>query len=153
MSATSAYKISSFKPTTRTRRSPQWSNIKFLEDVNPWISNCISRIDELASLPQDWDSYGSNPTSGDARRAVLRFLANAPEGLVPEPSVSPVPGGGIGFHWRVEDRDLELEFLPDGKIEYLKIASTGALKDQPEEGILEPLTDKKLWYWLSGVRE
>jgi hypothetical protein len=117
--------------------------------MSPWVGDCVARISDLSQLPADWDSYGSNAITEHAIRAALRFLAEAPLRLIAEPSVSPVPGGGIGFHWRVDTRDLELEFSPSGGIEFLAVEkSTDG--DTHQEGVLQDLSEPKLWHWLSG---
>src|SRR5712691_3366413 len=98
MSATAT----AFKPKLTSQRPQQWSTITLLEDVSPWVFECMTKISKFAQLPQDWDSYGINPIAVDALRMALKFLSESPLELIPEPSVSPVSGGGLGFHWRVE---------------------------------------------------
>ncbi|HET6841535.1 MAG TPA: hypothetical protein VFK06_07590 [Candidatus Angelobacter sp.] len=138
-----------FKPKLKQQRPSQWSEIKLLEDASPWVTGCVFKISEFARLPQDWDSHGSKAVTVDAFKMALIFLSQSPLELVPEPSVSPVPGGGLGFHWQTEGRDLEIEILPDGQVEYLKTVSVkGDVKS--EEGLLETFSDKRLWYWLAG---
>src|SRR5260370_37162972 len=109
----------------------------------------MAKISEFAQLPQNWDSYGSNPVTPDALRMARKFLSESPLALIPEPSVSPVSGGGLGFHWRVETRDLEIEFLPDGSVEYIKTVRTPE-GSKSDEGIVDNFSDKKIWYWLAG---
>jgi hypothetical protein len=149
MSATPAF-ATAFKPKFKSRRPQQWSKIKLLEDVSPWVPNCVNRISGFSQLPQNWDSYGSDPVSKDALRMALLFLSEGPLELIPEPTVSPVAGGGLGFHWRVDRRDLEFEFLPDGTVEYLKSFRPEQGETAPEEGKIEQFGDPKLWYWLAG---
>ena len=40
---------------------------------------------------------------------------------LPTPRVCPVTGGGIHFAWQVQDREVEIEILPDGSAEYLVV--------------------------------
>lgn len=122
-----------------------------LEDVNPWVPDCVLRISEFAQLPRDWDSHGSDPVTDSALKAALTFLSESPLELVPEPSVSPVPGGGLGFHWRFDGRDLEIEILPNGRVEYLKTLNAGQ-QIRSEEGVMTTFDEKHLWYWLAGER-
>ena len=139
-----------FQPKSKIRRPAQWSEIKLLLDASPWILGCVTKISEFSRLPANWDGYGSNPMSKDAIRAALRFLSEAPLQIISEPSVSPVAGGGLGFHWRVENRDLELEFLADGTVEYLKTSLVEGEEIKPQEGTIRDLGDSRLWRWLSG---
>jgi hypothetical protein len=148
MSATATF-ATAFRPKLKRQRARQWSQIKLLEDVNPWVAGCVLRISEFARLPQDWDSHGSNPVTVDALKMALTFLSESPLELVPEPSVSPVPGGGLGFHWQTEGRDLEIEIHPDGRVEYLRTLRAGE-QIKSEEGTMITFGDKNLWNWLAG---
>lgn len=140
----------SFRSKVREYATQQWTEIKLLRKASAWVPACLEKISEYAQLPQNWDSYGSDPISGEAIKTALRFLAEGPMELVPEPSVSPVPGGGLGFHWRVDSRDLELEFLPNGTIKSLKTRRPGSGEIETEEGEVQSLRDPKLWDWLCG---
>src|SRR5260370_10482753 len=110
MSATAPF-ATAFRPKFKRQRARQWSEIKLLEDVNPWVADCVLRISEFTRLPQDWDSHGSNAVTVDALKMALTFFSEGPLELISEPSVSPVPGGGLGFHWHADGRDLEIEIL------------------------------------------
>jgi hypothetical protein len=148
MSATAAF-TTAFRPKLKRQRVRQWSQIKLLDDVSPWVPDCVLRISEFARLPQDWDSHGSDPVTSSALKAALTFLSQSPLELVPEPSVSPVSGGGLGFHWRCDGRDLEIEFLPDGRAEYLKTLKAGEHVESVE-GTITTFHEKSLWNWLAG---
>src|ERR1700688_322346 len=134
-----------FKAKAQRRRPPQWSEIKLLEEISPWVVTCLRKIASFSELEQGWDSYGSDPIQPAAVMAATRFVSEIPLERVPEGGVSPVPGGGIGFHWRAADRDLEIEFLPNGEAEYLK-----TFGGKSEEGTLSNFTDRGLWSWLTG---
>jgi hypothetical protein len=136
-----------FRPRTRRRRPSQWSEIKFLEDFSPWVLQCLRKISTLSTLPENWDSYGSRRIQSPAISKAIKFMSEAPVGRVPEPSVSPVSGGGIGFHWQVGDRDLEIEFLADGTAEFLKTIRSNP--EKTEEGVLSDFGDTGLWQWLA----
>jgi hypothetical protein len=137
-----------FRPKSRRHLLSQWSEIRPLEDFSPWVLQCLRKISTFETLPDDWDSYGSRPSQPAAIRAAIKFLLEVPVGRVPEGSVSPVPGGGVGFHWRVADRDLEIEFLADGTAEFLKSSRTNP--EKTEEGALSDFSDTRLWRWLAG---
>jgi|SRR5450755_1011450 len=135
-----------FKAKTQRRRpAPQWSEIRLLEEFSPWVLTCLRKIASFSELGEGWDSYGSARVQAPAVMAATRFISEIPLDRVPEASVSPVPGGGIGFHWRVADRDLEIEFLPNGTAEYLKSGG-----EKSEEGTLSNFADRNLWRWLAG---
>lgn len=51
---------------------------------------------------------------------------------MPMPHFAPVSGGGIQLEWRRQNRELELEILPNGEIAFLKAPEPGEM----EEGVL-----------------
>jgi hypothetical protein len=57
---------------------------------------------------------------------------------LPTAYIGPVSGGGLGVEWRNGNRDLTLEILPDGTLEYLKAerSATGLDIDHMEDGDL-----------------
>jgi len=74
---------------------------------------------------------------------------------LPTAHIGPVSGGGLGIEWRNGDRDLSLEILPDGSIEYLKAEKTplGFDTDHMEDGEIpgHRLGEvRALIRWLSG---
>ncbi len=79
------------------------------------------RLDELARLQRDWDSYGSPPLQPAALGAASRALAVAVEENAPLPFIGPVAGGGVQFEWEAGGRALEITLLPDGAVEYLAV--------------------------------
>jgi hypothetical protein len=74
---------------------------------------------------------------------------------MPAAQIGPVSGGGLGIEWRLGERDLNLEILPDGIIEYLKAEKTptGFDVDRMEDGQIDrdQLTQvHQLVRWLLG---
>jgi hypothetical protein len=148
MSAQAAV-FSGFQPKVRRGETQQSIEVSFL-DADSWVSEVFQELTELENLPSNWDSYGSAPPKPDALRAARQFLTHVPFTEIPIPSVTAVPGGGVGFHWKVADRGLEIEFLPDGKAEFLK--STGTNAALMEEGCLDvKQAQRNLWKWLGGI--
>lgn len=139
-----------FKPRIEKSTSNRWGVIRPLEETGSWVPAVLEKIEGLAKLPADWDSYGSIPLQLTAITGARRFLLEAPSNILPAPHVTLVPGGGLGFHWQVENRDLELEFKPTGTVEYLK-TTMGAEQPVSEEGILASLSETQIWSWLVGT--
>jgi hypothetical protein len=139
-----------FKPNIKKSTSSKWSVIRPLEQTGSWVPTVLEKIEGLAQLPDDWDSYGSARLQPAAMKGACRFLLEAPSNILPLPHVTLVPGGGLGFHWQVENRDLELEFKPTGNVEYLK-TTMGAEQPVSEEGVLASLSDQRFWNWLVGA--
>jgi hypothetical protein len=84
-----------------------------------------------------------------------RLLAEMEPYVMPTAHIGPVSGGGLGIEWRLGGRDLNLEILPDGSIEYLKAEKTptGFDVDRMEDGQIDrdQLTKvHQLVRWLLG---
>jgi hypothetical protein len=135
----------------RLKRLPSsiWNRVTRYED-NPWLPEAREVITRLECLPEGWDSYGSNPIQSIAAKNAIQFLFAIPPSLVPAPHISPVPGGGIGFHWRISGRDLEVECKPDGTIEALQ-----SFVDAEEESKELTIPAEKDWHsiirWVAGL--
>ena len=84
-------------------------------------------LQTLSHLAPDWDSYGSSPPDKGILDKAEAFLLSLPTGT-PSPSVVPVSGGGVQFEW-YEDCYLEIEFQPNGGIEYLGVLPDGILEE------------------------
>lgn len=138
--------FSEFQPKIRRSASRQSVEISFL-DADSWVADVLQTLTQFEKLPPNWDSYGSPPPRSPSLDAARRFLMCAPLAGVSAPTVTPVGGGGIGFHWRVEDRHLEIEFSPSGEAEFLKCI--GSDEASIEEGSLQPPESQRdLWNWL-----
>jgi len=140
--------FSGFQPTVKKSTTQQSTEVSFL-DADSWVTDVFQRLTELESLRTNWDSYGSEPPQPSALRTARQFLTQIPSTGIPAPTVTAVPGGGVGLHWRLGDRGLEVEFLPDGQTEFLK--SFGTDDSSVEEGSLNPREiQRPLWKWLVG---
>ena len=74
---------------------------------------------EIAALEENWDGYGSPRVNPAALEMASRVLAEAQQLSMPAPIIAPVSGGGINIEWSVSGRELEVEVLPGGQVEYL----------------------------------
>jgi len=84
-----------------------------------WRESVIEKISSYRSLPHNWNSYGSPPPSSTAIYKAIGFVSVLLDDSQPRPRVTPVSGGGIQFDWSFGKRELEIEFLHDGKIRYM----------------------------------
>jgi hypothetical protein len=127
----------------------QLSRVLLLYYAKSALLASLRRIAELKSMPDDWDSYGSPRVQQlAARRAVGVVCAAATEEVRP-PQIVPVSGGGLQIEWTSANRELEIEILPDGSIEYLAVEA-----ERTDEGPIPPehadLFVQGLVRWLSG---
>jgi hypothetical protein len=129
----------------------QWSGVTplFVSKANHWLRSALEKISELARLPENWDSYGSRPIQQPAIEQAANLVACLSKLDPPYPQIFPVPGGGIQLELQQGQRELELEILPDGSIEYLLVAEGGEML----EGSI-PSSSRgdiyRLAYWLQG---
>ena len=83
-------------------------------------------LDELAALPEDWDSYGARPPTALAISLAHGILANvaeryadvADEHALPW-ATAPLADGGVQFEWRGPGGAIEVEIGPDGALNYI----------------------------------
>lgn len=119
-----------------------------------WLMPTLQALARLGDLANDWDGYGSPPIRPVALQAARRLVSALEPLSLPTPAVCPITGGGIGFTWQCNGRELDIEILPDGSAQYLAVTTDPATGqavireepltlDQPEYG-------QALTAWLIG---
>lgn len=88
-----------------------------------WFADELRR---MAALPDNWDGYGSPRITRAALDRARRILATGAGLNAPRPYIGPVTGGGIQTEWDAPGRALEIEVLPDGSLESLRITEDAA---------------------------
>ena len=89
-------------------------SVEVAGDEPDWLYSVLDKLQSIALLPPDWDSYGGAPLTFDAALASLKFLAKYLSESAMEPSVVPSSTGGIQLEWHRHAGDLEVSFSPDG---------------------------------------
>lgn len=120
-----------------------------LTRATPWLRAAQHKISELTQLQENWDSYGSPPIQPSAIEQASESLKYLSVLHLPHPQIFPVPGGGLQIEFQQEGRELEIEFLPDGSIEYLMVATDNEMR----EGSILPSSSGDLYrlaFWLQG---
>ena len=74
-------------------------------NVNPDLER---KLQALATLLPNWDSYGGRPSSRLALDGARRFFDGA--------QVVPMSDGGIQLEWHLPGFDLEIDVAPDGSL-------------------------------------
>jgi len=101
--------------------SAQWSKVTTLSGSPAWLVDARRSISRIAELRQGWDGETSPAPQRQAIDSANRLLEQIERYWeLPVPCVGPAIGGGVGIEWRFETRNLDLEVLPDGSVEYLK---------------------------------
>ena len=95
----------------------------------------IKRLDDLAQLEQDWDSYEASRISPDAISMTYLLMANVAGSLafrlgdrVRPYVIAPLADGGVQVEWRGPGGAIEVEVNPDESLNYLWLQH-----DQPSE--------------------
>jgi len=108
----------------------------------------LKAIVGLARLKPNWDGYGSPAVQSAALEAAARVLSALDAQSPHAPQICPVAGGGVGIEWHVGTREVELEILPDGSVEFLTVVNG----EPEEEGrlVLDQLSSaRRLVAWVS----
>jgi len=115
----------------------QWSPVRSLQSPT-WLKEIYDRISSLAKLEENWDSYGGLPVALGAASMIRVLLSNLDIEDMPRPHVAAIPDGGIGLHWRVAGRDLEIEVEPNGNSVHILRTNVGG---EPIAGDVQTLKD------------
>lgn len=97
----------------------------------PWLTEVVRKLQDLAILDEDWDSYGAASIDHNSIANSLRlitFLAGF-VGVEP-PAVGGTPEGHVGLSWDEGKWSLDVEVLPDGRIEYVYLDERDHANDQ-----------------------
>ncbi len=132
--AISANAFYSIQPLGALQPQAQWLAITPYATASEWFMDSIHTVSRLGHLEDGWDSYGSPALTHMAKARALQVLICLERQPVPGPHVAPVPGGGISMDWSSGSRALELEVLPDGSVEFLRVYDS----DRMEEGLIPP---------------
>lgn len=91
------------------------------EQIADWSADCLSLIDRLRELKQNWDSYGANPVDLNSI-AVAKELVRSFDRITgidcPRVAASPAGHVALSWEWQEHSRELDLEILPDGALRY-----------------------------------
>lgn len=134
---------SEFGTPTVSREVESWES--------PWLPSVYAKAIALASRPANWDSYGSPKITEEALAWTKRLLLAADKVCeLPAPHLAPVSGGGLQLELRNGSKELELEVLPDGTLQFLAVDEAA---DSENEGICENrYADPQKWMrWLARL--
>jgi hypothetical protein len=91
----------------------------------------LARIDELTNLQPNWDSYGGPEVQPSAALHAVRLLAAIFQNDVPPPAIVPTSQGGLQLEWHRGQASLEMEILPDRKVEVFFMKPSGRTWEGP----------------------
>jgi len=91
----------------------------------------LARIYELTNLQPNWDSYGGLGVHPSAARHTVRLLAAIFQNDVPPPAIVPTSQGGLQLEWHRGQASLEMEVMPDLKVEVFFLMPSGRTWEGP----------------------
>jgi hypothetical protein len=77
-----------------------------------WVRPVAKKLDELLSLPQNWDSYGAPKIADSVVPTVIGLLQDVMLPTTPIPQIFPTSSGGVQLEWHQNGVDLEIEIDP-----------------------------------------
>lgn len=108
-----------------------WTNISLLSDFREWQLDAVKQLNDVRAIPADWDGYGSPVLSDRAYQQARRLIFAVEVEYLPTPHLGPESGGAVQFDWYNNSHALELHFLADGTVSYLKTVN-GDCEDDGE---------------------
>lgn len=81
-----------------------------------WLGSAKNRLEELGTLPPDWNSYGAKPVSALARTAAYGLLRQLAGPNTPKPALVPTSDGSVQIEWHTRGIDLEIRVLSSTRI-------------------------------------
>ncbi len=111
-----------------------------------WFGKAILRLQRMAEVEENWDSYGAAGANAKSIKAAAFLLSSFSRiNGVAEPIVTLSRDGNAAFVWETETASVEVEVLPDGQMRYVYLDPRNPAK--VESGVsrdaisfLDPLT-------------
>lgn len=107
----------------------------------PVSPKLMHRLDSFANLSENWDSYGGQPSSDQARAHTTELLLeidDLTEGRLEDPFIAPMSDGGIELEWNLSSgAELMLDVSPSSTdVAYLldELAPSGEIVES--EGVI-----------------
>lgn len=98
-------------------------DVKWVQTTTPgletWLFEAFRSIQALQEMPEGWDGHHSAQISTAAAGRTRQLLSRIRAINLPQPSIFPFAGGGLGVQWQAGNRELQLTVYPDGVITYL----------------------------------
>ena len=88
------------------------------QSVPAWLHRVRKELNELLSLPVNWDGAGAVPVQLPAASAALRLMLQFMSDDRQFPAIVPTNTGGLQLEWHRRGVDLELRIEPNGRASY-----------------------------------
>lgn len=109
----------------------------------------LAALDNLKTLPQNWDGYTAIPIDTRVIRAAKEFILALVGDNVPTPAVVPMTMGRLQFEWHQGNRSLEIEFETSDQIRFLKWDSDVNIEEEDVISVTNTDTIHDLLRWFA----
>ena len=99
-----------------------------------WIDPVMSRLESLALLQADWDSYGAKPVELTRLAQAYDLLQYIMHDDTPAPILVPIPSGSIQIEWHTLEVELEVSLLSATELDVCFEDLSG--ENEPFDGVL-----------------
>ena len=122
--------LDSFPAINNQSFTGQFSEVTpITSEMSLWLQDSQNELQRLKNLPKNWDSYGSSEITDKASKKTADLLHKSACLGLNKPNLFPVSGGGLQLEWQNAGRELEIEILPEGDIEFLIVDENGKMKE------------------------
>lgn len=118
-----------------------------------WLFQALSRLESVAALPPGWDGEGGPPPSPQIVASAESLLHYLQQDDVPLPFICPIAGGALQMEWSFARREVELEFLDQQTIAFLRVdnTTTETSMESGEYRVSDINRSRELLDWLLGA--
>lgn len=128
----------------RYASSTQWAGSISSFYLSEWQKEALKGIIRLQYLEENWDHEGSSPPSRIAIETGKLLILELPFDDLPTPFVTPTSVGGLQLEWTDDQREIEIEVLTDGSLEFLKAENGNVIN----EGLISGYEVLGLFNWV-----
>lgn len=107
--------------------------LAFDAETADWVFAAARKLENIAKLKRNWDSYDGLPLSPVARQTTYDALDWLKHRDLPVPAVVLGSAGTVHLEWYFQGKELEIGFENDGTVEYCKIENDGRADEGQEK--------------------
>ncbi|HUG69679.1 MAG TPA: hypothetical protein VMM76_18150 [Pirellulaceae bacterium] len=99
-------------------KTVQFNYLDHGEPEPSWFAPVLHGFANLVTLSDNWDGEGAKRIDSAAINRALAAIEQLLPHDAPAPSIVPVPNSGLQIEWHRNGKDLEVEFNPNGSVEF-----------------------------------
>jgi hypothetical protein len=105
-----------------------------------WLYPVLHRLQHLAKLDENWDSYGGLPPTDKSIFVTLAVLAHVLRYESGAPMIFPLAEGGVQVEWHRGGEELEIRAAADGAISAFRFDERAGRGEELDNVTLSDLT-------------